>query len=211
MLRFLRKIISSPLPVLLFHMKRKISWIINKRLYGQFGYNSIIQKPIMPILNKKCIYVGDNVVIRPQVRMEPIIKYLNATYQPKITIGSGTNIEQCCHVTCANEVVIGQNVTIAAFTMITDIDHEYSDINKGILNQKLLVKKTIIGDESFIGMGSRIMPGVTLGKHCIIGANSVVTKDIPDYSVAVGIPAKVVKRYSFEKNEWCALEEENGL
>lgn len=59
-----------------------------------------------------------------------------------------------------------------------------------------------IGSQSFIGMGARIFPGVTIGKHCVIGANAVVTHDIPDYCVAAGMPARVIKRYDFEKGEW---------
>ena len=59
-----------------------------------------------------------------------------------------------------------------------------------------------IGDGSFIGFGVHISPGVTIGKNCVIGAGSVVTKPIPDYSVVAGVPAKVIKHYSFEENKW---------
>lgn len=59
-----------------------------------------------------------------------------------------------------------------------------------------------IGDGSWLGTHVVIAGNITIGKHCVIGANSVVTKDIPDYSVAVGIPAKVVKRYNFDTKCW---------
>lgn len=62
-----------------------------------------------------------------------------------------------------------------------------------------------IGDETWIGTGVVIAGTVTIGKHCVIGANSVVTKDIPDYCVAAGNPCKIIKRYSFETKQW-----ENG-
>lgn len=60
----------------------------------------------------------------------------------------------------------------------------------------------MIDDGTWLGTNVVIVGNVHVGKHCVIGANSVVTKDIPDYSVAAGIPAKVIKRYDFEKEEW---------
>lgn len=60
----------------------------------------------------------------------------------------------------------------------------------------------MIGDQTFIGMHAVILPGVLIGKHCVIGANSVVTDNIPDYSVAVGVPAKVIKKYNWKTGEW---------
>lgn len=123
-------------------------------------------------------------------------------FDPKIVIGDHTNIEQNCHIVCANKVLIGNYVTIAGYTYISDEDHEYRYINKGVLQQPLIVKETIIGDECFIGMGARIMPGVKLGRHCIVGANCVVNKSIPDYCVVVGVPCRIIKRYNFKNNKW---------
>ena len=60
----------------------------------------------------------------------------------------------------------------------------------------------VIGNGTWIGTNAVIVGNIQIGKHCVIGANSVVTKDIPDYSVAAGIPAKVIKRYDFEEEEW---------
>lgn len=59
-----------------------------------------------------------------------------------------------------------------------------------------------IGDGSWIGTNVVVVGNVHIGKHCVIGANSVVTKNIPDYSIAVGVPAKVVKKYDFIENKW---------
>ena len=134
--------------------------------------------------------------------MEPIKFWRGKKYNPKIYIGDNTSIEQNCHITCANKVYIGSNVIILGYCCVTDINHEYKDINKKVLEEEIIVYETSIGDGSFIGMGSRIMAGVTIGKHCVIGANSVVNKDIPNYSVVVGIPAKIIKRYDFESEKW---------
>ncbi|PSW57645.1 acyltransferase [Photobacterium leiognathi] len=59
-----------------------------------------------------------------------------------------------------------------------------------------------MGDDSFIGYGVHINPNITIGKNCIIGARAVVTKNIPDYCVVAGNPAKIIKKYNFEKKEW---------
>ena len=62
--------------------------------------------------------------------------------------------------------------------------------------------KVVIGEGTWLGTNVVVVGNVRVGKHCVIGANSVVTKDIPDYSVAAGIPCRVIKRYDFEKEEW---------
>jgi acetyltransferase-like isoleucine patch superfamily enzyme len=201
MLNNIRKLKEKNIGSISFSLRKKFSWIIKKNLYGKFGKNSILQKPLL-IYNRKYIFIGDNVTIRPGIRLEPINSYGIQTFKPHISIGDGTCIEQYCHITCTNSILIGKDVTIAAFSYISDTDHDYTDIDNGILSQSLIVKRTSIGDQSFIGMGARIMPGVRIGKHCVIGTNSVVTKDISDYSVAVGIPAKVVKKYNTTTKLW---------
>ena len=76
------------------------------------------------------------------------------------------------------------------------------DINIPIERQNLVVKDVYIGEDCKIYNGVVILQGVHIGKHCVLGANSVVTKDIPDYCVAVGSPAKIIKRYDFESKLW---------
>lgn len=78
---------------------------------------------------------------------------------------------------------------------ITDCDHEYRNIDVPVIEQGIVQKgqAVSIGDGSYIGINTVIVGNVKIGKHCVIGANSVVTKDVPDYSVAVGIPARVIK------------------
>lgn len=180
---------------------RRVFWFLTRIRFGEFGKYSCIIKPLM-IYNCKHIFIGEKVTIREGARIEPVIKWNGKTYNPRIYISDYTSIEQSFHLTCANRVYIGKYVTISGFVCITDIDHEYKNIEIGVLQQDIIVKDTNIEDYSFIGMGAKLMAGVKIGKHCIIGANSVVTKDIPDYSVAVGIPAKVIKKYNFESNKW---------
>ena len=86
--------------------------------------------------------------------------------------------------------------------MVTDIDHEYEDLNLPVAKQPLKVSKTYIGENCFIGSGAKIQAGTILGKHCVVGTNAVVRGVFPDYSVIVGIPAKIIKRYNLDKKEW---------
>ncbi|GIO12251.1 acetyltransferase [Cohnella xylanilytica] len=187
---------------LIFIAKKKTMWLFLSKRYGSFGKNSVIEKPLM-LLNRKNIYIGENVTIRPNIRIELIENHGNQVFSPRLIIGAGSCIEQGCQISCSNEIVIGKNVTIAAYSYITDTDHEYRDITKGIMEQSLISRKTMVGDQSFIGIGSRVMSGVKIGRHCVVGANSVVTKDVPDYSVVVGAPAKIIKQYDFNLNKWC--------
>lgn len=96
---------------------------------------------------------------------------------------------------------------IAGNVTIVDNNHGYEDITIPVFKQELKSNGEVIIDEgSFIGMGARIMPGVKIGKNCVIGANSVITKSIPDYSVVVGIPGKIIKRFDMEKREWIKIQ-----
>jgi acetyltransferase-like isoleucine patch superfamily enzyme len=101
---------------------------------------------------------------------------------------------------------IGDDVWTGHHVYITDQNHGYEQVDIPISMQTQPEKMVIIGDGSWIGAGSVILPGSHIGKHVAIGANSVVNGVIPDYSVAVGTPARVVKRYS-EGSGWIPADE----
>ena len=77
---------------------------------------------------------------------------------------------------------------------ITDINHRYGNKATPIIEQGIICAEVYIGSNSFIGCNAYIAPGVRIGKHCVVGANSVVLGDVPDFSIVAGIPAKIVKR-----------------
>lgn len=178
---------------------RKIGWairgIVYKLFLGTFGNMSYIGKPIY-LLGKKSIFIGDRVRIYPGARME-------THNDGKIVIGNNTSIAQNFHITAGEEkLYIGENTTIAGNVFVTNIDHEYRGIDEHILDQKCHVKKTQIGKGCFIGFGAAIQAGTILGKQCIVGTNAVVRGHFPDYSVIVGVPAKVIKTYNSKTKEW---------
>lgn len=177
----------------------KIFWIIRGLLYkpffGKFGLPSYIGKPII-INNFKIIFIGKRVRIFPSSRIEGI--GMNA----KIIINDNVSIGHNLHLTAGDILEISKNCTISSNVLITDIEHEYTEINKHIMEQPLIIKRTFIGENCFIGTGAVLDAGTILGKQCIVGANSVLSGVYPDYSVIVGIPAKIIKRYDENTNIW---------
>ena len=181
---------------------RKFRKIVMGRKFGAFGSGSKIVHPVIRVSNYKNIFIGDNVLIKKNARIQPVLRWGNTNYSPQMIFEDGVVVEQNFHITCAKKVVIGKNSSINCNVLITDIDHDYSDVSKPILQQDLIVTETVIGEDCLIGAGAKIMAGSKIGKHSIIGANAVVTSNIPEYCVAVGIPARVIKKYNFEKKEW---------
>lgn len=110
------------------------------------------------------------------------------------------------HITAVRDVVIGDCVLTANNVYISDNLHGYEDTTKPIMHQPVRFKRdVVIGSGSWIGENACII-GAHVGKNCVIGANAVVTSDIPDYSVAVGVPAVVIKRFDQHSKEWVLIK-----
>lgn len=175
---------------------------ILSNFYGSFGKGARIETPTTLIKCRKHIFLGHNVFIRKYARIEPVIQWHEQQFNPRLVIEEGVTIEQNVHLVCAEKVQIGAFSSISSYVFITDTDHQYKDVSKPVLLQTISVNPTIIGKSCFIGTGVKVMSGVHIGEHSVIGANAVVTHDIPPYSVAAGIPARVIKKFNFEKNQW---------
>lgn len=171
------------------------------RNYGCIGEDSYIIKP-MRIIGKKNIFIGNGCSILNGARMETVSQWEKRCYDGKIIIGDNSSIEQCCHIIAADELEIGSRTVISAFVYIADCGHSYAFSEESVMQNPLEVKKTKIGNNCFIGIGAKIMPGVTLGDHVIVGANAVVTKDVPSNTMVAGIPARVIKKYDVSQKKW---------
>lgn len=99
-------------------------------------------------------------------------------------------------------VTLGNMVTIGSGAQITGLTHNFEDVNCPIKDQGVSPNPTIVSDDVWIGGNSVIIQGLKIGTHCIIASGSVVTRDVPDYSVVAGNPAKVIKVYNFETKQW---------
>lgn len=169
--------------------------------FGKIGNKSYLYRPLM-LNNPHNIFMDDNVWIYKNARIETIEKWGSSTFSPVIKIGKGCAFGQGLHMTAAGELEIGENCTFSANVWISDINHEYAQINKNVIEQPLTVEQTSIGNFCFIGLGACILPGTKIGDNCVIGTNSVVKGIYPDGCVIVGMPAKVVKRYDFKQQIW---------
>ena len=166
------------------------------RRFGRFGENSIICFPTNTLYNEHYIHVGSGTMIGPHCTLsagmmpgqicitDPVV-----SIGDRCLIGKGSAVVGHFSITIGNDVWTGHNV------YITDQTHGYEDVARPIGTQSMPEKPVTIGDGSWIGYGSVVLPGASIGDHVVIGANSVVTGDIPSYSVAVGSPAKVIRRY----------------
>jgi acetyltransferase-like isoleucine patch superfamily enzyme len=122
--------------------------------------------------------------------------------RPLLDIGSGSQVGNYSHVICTRRIEIGERVLIADRVYIADNRHEYEDVRRAVMDQPLRQLDPVsIGSGSWIGENVCIL-GCRIGKNCVIGANSVVTRDIPDYCVALGCPAVPVKRYCEATGKW---------
>jgi len=189
-----------------YSIKEKIYKIIYSPIYKIFfkkvGRNIFIYKPLK-IQGFKRIEIGDNVII--QYKTWLAAKPLTGRHC-QLIIGEDTAIGNFNHIYATHSIKIGKNVLTADKVYISDNLHSYKDINIPIIKQPIKqINEVIIGDGTWIGENVCII-GAHIGKNCVIGANSVVTKDIPDYSVAVGIPAKVIKQYKPDKDNWIKYE-----
>ena len=178
----------------------KYFWVIRAILYKarfeKFGNLSYIGKPLI-LAGTKRVRVGNRVHIYPGIRIETYGEGGKITIEDNVSIGQNFHI-----ISCDSEIVIGKDTTISGEVFVTNLDHDYRKIGVHILKQEHLTKETRIGQNCFIGHGVAIQAGTILGKQCIVGANSVVRGEFPDYSIIVGTPAKVVKRYNLNSGEW---------
>ncbi len=130
------------------------------------------------------------------------------TFSPVLEIGNNVQVNDYVHIGAVEKVIIGNNVLIASKVFISD--HNHGNYN-GLLQSSpkveprkrpLFAKAVVIEDNVWIGEQVSVLPGVTIGEGSIIGANSVVSKNIPANSIAIGSPAKVIKIFNFFNNQW---------
>jgi len=170
-----------------------------KIIFKKIGYKSVIWSPLK-LENVQNIAIGNKVLIgyKTWLAASPLTGEKDCILE----IHDGSSIGNFNHIYSTKSIIIESNVLTADKVYISDNLHGYKNIRIPILKQDIVQNNTVvIGEGSWIGENACIL-GSKIGKHCIVGANSVVTKNIPDYCVVVGGPAKIIKRYSFDENEW---------
>ena len=189
----------------IFHL---LSWYLFKYPFYKLSLGKLGSRS--KLLNAKVdggrrIFIGTAVYIndRGWLACLPLTGNQNCS----LKIGDGTYVGRFCHFYATSKIEIGEKVLMADKVYIADNLHQFENVNIPVIDQP--VKQTpevIIGDGAWLGENVCVI-GASVGKQSVIGANSVVTKDVPDYCVAVGSPARIVKRYSFDKKEWLKTNE----
>ncbi len=146
------------------------------------------------LTNAQAISIGRRVLIRKGARLEAVGSDSGSGSGPKLIIGDGTAIQFYFHCGAAQQVKIGRNVLMGGRVYITDHDHSYDEPEMSARESpRLKVAPVEICDGAFLGEGCVILKGVRVGRRAVVAANAVVTRDVPDFAVVAGIPAKVVK------------------
>lgn len=175
--------------------------LLSPRLWGaKIARSAIINKPIK-IDNPHAIYIGD------RTYLGQLSWLMGGEDGITLKISDDVQIGHFAHIVANNSVHIERKVLIADKVFISDSTHIYENVMVPIMDQGVkTMARVVIGENSWIGENVCIL-GASVGKHCVIGANSVVTRDIPDYCVAVGNPARVIKMYDFELMQWKNVHE----
>jgi acetyltransferase-like isoleucine patch superfamily enzyme len=173
-----------------------------RRILNRFGSGATLYRPAV-LSNPRFLSVGDRTMIGRSAHIELIPEYASVHYSPKVEIGNDVYIGPNLYMVCIGSITIGDGSVLSEHVFLHDSNHGF-DPARGLIMQQELVGpgNIVIGRNCFLGFRSAIMPGVTLGDHCIVGVNAVVTKSFPAYSMVAGVPAVVIKRYSHEENQW---------
>ena len=158
--------------------------------FASFGRRSVIEPPVR-IAGERGIAVGDDVWVGGGSWLQT----LHGTGEVALEIGDGT-IAGGCVISAARSVRLGKKVLVARGVYISDHNHRYDDVERAVLDQGLAnVAAVEVCDGAWLGENVVVCPGVRIGRGAVVGANSVVTRSIPDHSLAVGAPARVVRHF----------------
>lgn len=176
---------------------------INNSLGIKIGSNSFFEKPKI-LDGVKYIEIKDNSTIGHSSWLGALDNYFKQSFNPKIIISNNVRIGNYACLTAIDEILIKDGCLLSEYVYISDHYHGFDPIlNLSPKDQPLFSKgKVEIGENSFIGYRVTILSGVKLGKNCVVGSHSVVTKSFPDYSMIAGSPARLIKTYDFENKHW---------
>jgi acetyltransferase-like isoleucine patch superfamily enzyme len=169
------------------------------RAFGKFGPGSLILFPITTIFNEKYIHIGSETMIGEHVALSAgMMPGQVCLTDPVVRIGDRCLIGRGSGIVGHLSIDIGNDVWTGHHVYITDQSHGYEDVSLPISLQSQPESPVVIGDGSWLGHGVVVLPGAKIGKHVAVGANSVVTGELPDFCVAVGAPARVIRQYTPE-------------
>ena len=185
---------------------RNCYFFLNRWRFKHVGKKARVYRPLR-IDGENNISIGDNVVVHDGTWLAALPL---TGPDVQLVLEEGATIGFFNHIYATQSIVIEKDVLTADKVYISDNLHSYEDITLSVIKQPIKqCKPVVIGEGSWLGEHVCVI-GASVGRHCVIGANAVVTKDIPDYSIAVGTPARIIKRYDFEIRKW-RMTDSNGV
>jgi lipopolysaccharide O-acetyltransferase len=160
--------------------------------FAGFGKRSVIQPPIR-LGGAGRIRIGAGVTVGPGSWLHVLDPDADGV---ALTIGDGTSIVGACVISAARSVTLGRDVLLARNVYISDHQHAFEDTSRPVLAQGITrVAAVEIDDGAWLGENVVVGPGVRIGRGAVVGANAVVRESVPDHAVAVGAPARIVRRF----------------
>jgi acetyltransferase-like isoleucine patch superfamily enzyme len=177
------------------------------RRFGAFGSGSAICFPVTALYGERYIRIGANTIIGPHVTLSAGIAPSHELARgTAVSIGSGCLIGRGSGIVAHESIEIGDDVFTGHHIYVTDANHGYEDVTVPVGRQFGEARPVSIGSGSWLGHGAIVLPGSRIGEHVVVGAGSVVTGELPDYCVAVGTPARVIRRYEPDRG-WFPVDE----
>lgn len=164
----------------------KLRYLVRRWQFDEAGHRGAIERGVR-LLGDARIRLGDRVTLRRGVVLAG---------NGSLTIGSGTTINDGCRISAFESVQIGADCLFAPQVSVLDIDHRFDSRERPLRQQGYRTAPVVIGDDVWLGVNVVVLRGVRIGRGAIIGANSVVTRDVPDFAIAAGIPARVLRMRS---------------
>jgi acetyltransferase-like isoleucine patch superfamily enzyme len=166
------------------------------RRFAHFGERSVICFPPTAIVNERYIHIGSGTMLGPNITLSAgIVPGQEMVSNPVVRIGDRCLIGKGSGIVGHLSIEIGDDVWTGQHVYITDQNHGYEDLDRPIGRQSMPEQPVVVGTGSWLGFGTVVLPGARIGRHVVVGANSVVVGELPDFSVAVGAPARVIRRH----------------
>ncbi len=179
-------------------------------LFAGFGSGSHIAAPAR-VSSPHRIHIGSGVIIHPGAWLSVVEEHAGRAFTPALRIGDGSVLGHALVVACVGEVEIGAEVLASDRVFIGDTSHDYRDPEVAVLRQPMTDPRPVrIGAGSFLGIGSMVLPGVTIGERAYVAAGAVVTRSAPANSVVAGNPARVIRRWDPAQRAWTAPPHDHG-
>lgn len=171
--------------------RAKVFSLLAGRAFASFGARSVIEPPVR-LNGERRIAIGNDVFVAAGSWLQ--VLNLDGEDGVALRLGDGTSLAGPCVLSAARSVTLGRKVLLARNVYIADHSHAFDDPERAVLDQGITrVAPVEIGDGAWLGENVVVGPGVCIGRGSVVGANAVVLADVPDFAVAVGVPARVIR------------------